>query len=191
MENKSSLAEKPAPPTAFLGCVDVDADADVDGYAADAGDTGAALFQPPKSSSALIFGVHPKPVWAAGCVEADLIVEVLGTETEGAAGSGVAQASLEPQGSATEKVEKPVVAPSFMPEEVGAGCKGAAGAERLNAELVFEGVESLLLGAVAGVDSEKSKRSFIPELVIGFVVCAPVLDAELKSPNPLEELSVR
>lgn len=81
----------------------------------------AALFQPPKSSSGAILGVagtappppkpevddglppHAKSLVFAGI---DGGFAVLGLDDIGAEGSGVAQASLEAQGSAVEKPEK-------------------------------------------------------------------------------------
>lgn len=168
---------------------------------------GAALLQPPKSSSALIFGAlvasnpplakplsaevllpHPKSVVAADAVGGDLMADALGTA---GAGSGVAHASLEPQGSAFEKPERPAIFPWVMLTIVGAGCEGGVRAERLNAEFTFIGCELLLVGASAGEDSEKLNRSSMPELEVVFVATGGAPDAELKSPKPLEELSVR
>ena len=117
MENKSSLALKP-----LAGFV-VD-DAVAAGLAVTVG-IEAALVQPPKSSSSVIFGVARRPFPLAplgpeagldddeapphdeksivvamdGAFPAGLVVDVVL-----AAGSGVAQASLEPQGSALERL---------------------------------------------------------------------------------------
>ena len=106
------------------------------------------------------------------------------------AGSGVAHASLEAHGSAVEKVERMDVLPWFVFEAIDVGWEGGAGAERLNAEFMLDAGEVMFLVDGAGVESEKSKRSFRPEVAVGFVARDPVPVAELKSPKPPEELSV-
>ena len=169
--------------------------------------TGAALFQPPKSSSALVFGalVVPNPPLPARAMFADMalaqpvsdltadfegenaIVVALGAEE---AGSGVAHASLEAHGSAVEKVENPDVSLWATLEDIDAG-GGGIGAERLNAEFMLDGGGLMLLVGGAAVVSEKSNRSFKPEVAVDFVPRDLVSDAELKAPKPLEELRVR
>jgi len=101
------------------------------------GVSGAALFQPPKSSSSAIFG-------GLGCAPDFDVPEVvvrLGAAPQakslsgafaigldwglGAGGSGVAQASLEPQASAAEKLEKEdVVVADAKGVDFGGGCAG-------------------------------------------------------------------
>ncbi len=115
-------------------------------------------------------------------------MEVLGIEE---AGSGVAHASFEPQGSIVEKFERPDVLAWLVLAIIGAGCAEGAGVERLNAELMVLGGAMAVLGPDTGFDSDKSKRSFMPELVVDFVVNGEAPDPELMSPNPLVELSVR
>lgn len=169
--------------------------------------TGAALFQPPKSSSALIFGgpvtpnppLPPRPLFvdmelpqpnsgfAADLEGEDLILDAL----EAAGASDVAHASLEAHGSTVEKDDRPDVLPWLVCVAIDAGWEGGAGAERLNAEFMLDGGEVMLLVEGAGVDSEKSNRSFRPEVVVDFGARDPVPGAELKSPKPLEELTVR
>lgn len=128
-----------------------------------AGITGAALLQPPKSSSGATLGVgcevRPKSLanaedWefeAAGVPpQAEKSVDI-GIEgfRAGAAGlgfgavvvvvgSGVAHASLEPQASLLfDKLENVLVAGDCADAAgFGVDCEGAAGAERLKAELM-------------------------------------------------------
>lgn len=106
------------------------------------------------------------------------------------AGSGVAHASLEPHGSAVEKVEREDVWPWFVGAAIDVGWDEGVGEERLNAEFMFDGGEAMVLVEGAGVDSEKSNRSFRPEVAADLVAREPVPGAELKSPKPLEELGV-
>ena len=136
-----------------------------------AGLTGAALLQPPKSSSGATFAVGFETLpnslpnaddWvfeAAGVLpQAEKSVDI-GMDGFGggaglgfgalvvAEGSGVAHASLEPQGSSLfEKLENALLVAAWEDADgFGAGCEGAAGAERLKAELM------LADGADAGV----------------------------------------
>lgn len=129
-----------------------------------AGVTDAALLQPPNSSSGATFGagcdVLLKPLpnvddWvfeAAGVppqAEKSLDIGIDGFRAAGAGlgfgavvvaeGSGVAHASLEPQASLLfEKLENAFVgAGCASAAGFGMGCEGAAGAERLKAELMF------------------------------------------------------
>lgn len=126
-----------------------------------AGVTGAALFQPPKSSSGATFGIGcealpkslPNAVFEAAGVlpqaekSVDIGIEEFWAEAAGLGfgavvvveGSGVAQASLEPQASLLfEKLENALVpAGCAGAAGFGASCEGAAGAERLKAELMF------------------------------------------------------
>lgn len=169
--------------------------------------TVAALFQPPKSSSALIFGgpVAPNPPlplrplfadmelpqpnsgFAADLEGEDLILDALGP----AGTSGVDHASLEAHGSTVEKVESPDVLPWRVCVAIDAGWEGGAGAERLNAEFMLDGAAVMLLVEGAAAESEKSNMSFRPEVVVDFGARGPVPGVELKSPKPLEELTVR
>ena len=157
LENKSSLAPpKPPPPPAGLFCTG--------GGLLVAGVTGAALLQPPKSSSGATFGtgceVLPNPLpnvddWvlelAAVPPQAEKSVDI-GIDGFRAAeaalgfgavvvaeGSGVAHASLEPQASLLfEKLENVLVgAGCACVAGFDMACEGAAGAERLKAELMF------------------------------------------------------
>ena len=115
-------------------------------------------------------------------------------------GSGVAQASLEPQASLLfEKLENALVLAGCT-DAAGfeAGCDGAAGAERLKAELMFtDGVDAgagagaFFGAALGGVGSEKSKRSFEALVVAGLVGAGAGEDAKLKSPKSLEPLGAR
>ena len=102
-----------------------------------------------------------------------------------AGGSGVAQASLEPQASTVEKLEKEaVVIVGAKGNDFGTGC---AGVERLNAELTLE------VGAASfgGEGPEKSKRSFEALMVGCLGAGGDVVVAKLKSPKALEELELR
>lgn len=129
-----------------------------------AGVTGAALLQPPKSSSGATFGtgceVLPKPLPNVD----DWVLELAGVPPQAeksvdigidgfraaevglgfgavvvAEGSGVAHASLEPQASLLfEKLENVSVGAGCV-ADFDMACEGAAGAERLKAELIFGG----------------------------------------------------
>ena len=192
-----------------------------------AGVTGAALLQPPKSSSGATFGVGcevlPKPLpnaddWvfkAAGVLpqaekSVDIGIDGFRAEVLGlgfgaivvAEGSGVAHASLEPQASLLfVKLEKELVLAGWTDAAgFGAGCEGAAGAERLKAELMFTdgadagagaGAGGFLGAALGGVGSEKPKRSFEALVVAGLVDAGAEGDAKLKSPKSLETLGAK
>lgn len=96
----------------------------------------------------------------------------MGLDDVDAEGSGVAQASLDAQGSAVEKPEKAAGAGGTNFE---GAWEGAAGAERLNAELTSEEAwEGLLVGldSLVGGGSEKSKRSFKSDAAGAFVEVA-------------------
>lgn len=133
----------------------------------------AALVQPPKSSSSVIFGAalaglrddddgapphDEKSIVVAmdgALLTAGFVVDVALT-----VGSELAQASLEPQGSALERLEN-----AFnweMDEVVACGRAGVVetGLDRLKAEFKLEeAVVEVAFGAVAcGVGSAKSKR---------------------------------
>ena len=157
LENKSSLAPpKLPPPPAGLFCTG--------GGLLVAGVVGAALLQPPKSSSGATFGtgceVLPKPLsnvddrvsGLAGVppqAEKSVDIGIDGFRAAEAAfgfgavvvaeGSGVAHASLEPQASLLfEKLENVLVGAGCACVAVfDVACEGAAGAERLKAELMF------------------------------------------------------
>ena len=158
-ENRSSLVLPSPPPPAGLFCTR--------GGLLAAGVAGAALLQPPKSSSGATFGVDcevlPKPppnaVFEAAGVppqaEKSVDIGIEGFRTGAAGfgigavvvveGSGVAHASLEPQASLLfEKLENELVAAGCADAAgFGAGCEGGAGAERLKAELIFgDGVDA-------------------------------------------------
>lgn len=116
-----------------------------------------------------------------------------------AEGSGVAHASLEPQGSSLfEKLENALlVAVRADAAGFGAGCEGAAGVERLKAELMFAdgadagaGTWDFLVAVLVGAGSEKPKRSF-EALVAGLVDARAGADAKLKSPKSFEALGVK
>ena len=188
-----------------------------------AGVTGAALLQPPKSSSGATFGVGceelPKPPpnadeWAlevAGVPPQAEKSEDIGIDAfrAGAAGlgfgavvvaegSGLAHASLEAQASLLlEKLENAVVAAGCADGGFGAGCEGAAGAERLKAELMLEDVVGAGIGAcdfgaaLGGVGSEKSKRSLEALVVPDLVDAGAGEGAKLKSPKSFEELGAK
>lgn len=102
----------------------------------------------------------------------------------------MAHASLEPHGSTVGKEGRLDVLPWFMFEASDAGWEGGAGAERLNAEFMLDEGEVMLLVDGAEVASEKSNRSFRPEVAVDFAARDPVPGAEPKSPKPLEELRV-
>jgi len=181
-----------------------------------AGASGAALLHPPKSSSGATFGacaVLPQPlleveIWldegvgAPPQAEKSLDIGIEGTITGAAGlglggavgvGSGVAHASLEPQASMLLKPDVVVLAGAtgFC-----AGREGAAGAERLNAELmVEEGADAggfcgvgAGCGALAGGDgSEKSNRSLEALVVEGLDGAGADDDAKLKSPKSFDD----
>lgn len=195
-ENKSSLAPKPPPEDLLVDCrVGLDA----------AGVSGAALFQPPKSSSAAIFGVCLEVLPPPGFEEliglphdekslvvvmaADL-TSILGFEV--AEGSGVAQALSEPQGSSLENPENVLELTAATGADFGAGCETDLGAERLKAESRVEegggGFEAMV--GCEGAGSEKLKRSSEAPLATDFVTGA-VVDAKLKSPSPFDVLGDR
>ena len=139
-----------------------------------AGVTGAALLQPPKSSSGATFGtgceVLPKPLpnvddWVldlAGVppqAEKSVDIGIDGFRAAGAGsgfgavvvaeGSGVAHASLEPQASLLfEKLENVLVgAGRACVVGFDMACEGAAGAERLKAEFMFADGAGVRAGA--------------------------------------------
>lgn len=76
-------------------------------------------------------------------------------------GSGVAHTSPEPQASMLEKPEEVLARGGWAGAEgLWSDCEGAAGAERLNAELTLDGGAGVGAFCRAGGDgSEKSKRS--------------------------------
>lgn len=193
-ENKSSLAPKPPPEGLVAGGLEA------------AGVTGAALFHPPKSSSAAIFGgslkLFPPPKFD---VVAELpqdekslvIVATAGDLLSGfvfvlAAGSGLAQALFEPQGSSLAKPEKVLELAGASEADLAAGWEGGAGADRLNAELrLMEGAAGLEgMADRDGKGSEKSNRLLEALFVDGFVVGVVVL-AKSKSPRLFDALDVR
>lgn len=165
-----------------------------------AGVSGAALFHPPKSSSAAILGVSLKLLLAPKLElvviggfphdEKSLVVviagdldSIFGFDID--AGSGVAQASFEPHGSSLESPKKALELAGATGADLAAGCENGAGAERLNAEFRFEaGCFEGLVGC-EGKGSEKPKRSLDAVLVDCFVIGA-VFDAKLKSPRPFD-----
>ena len=214
-ENRSSLVPPNCPPPAGLLCTG--------GGLLAAGVTGAALLQPPKSSSGATFGVGFETLpnslpnadgWvfeAAGVLpqaEKSVDIGMVGFRGAGlgfgalavAEGSGVAHASLEPQGSSLfEKLENALLVAVWADAAgFGAGCEGAAGAERLKAELMLaDGVDAGVdawgfLGAVmGGAGSENPKRSFEALVVAGWVGAGAGADAKLKSPKSLEALGAK
>ena len=111
-------------------------------------------------------------------------------------GSGVAQASLEPQASA---LEKPGSAFEVAEEGVTVGLvllwDGGAGADRLNADFISDdgtGTDETAGSAGAGafwevrvgsMGSAKSNRSFEAVADAGLVGAAALVDAKLKSPK--------
>lgn len=115
------------------------------------GEIGAALLQPPKSSSAITFGGAcepvpplPKPPFDGAAVPHAKSFEIGDDLNDGAsvvvgAGSGVAHASFEPQASLLEIPEKALLA---VDDGLGAdfGC-ASAGADRLKADCRLMGFE--------------------------------------------------
>jgi len=118
------------------------------------GEIGAALLQPPKSSSAVTLGgaSEPKPLLPKPPLEEGAVphaksfeeVEIGGDLNDGApfvvgAGSGVVHASFEPQASLLENPEKALLA---VEDAIGAdfGWEGA-GADRLKADCRLMDVE--------------------------------------------------
>ena len=189
-----------------------------------AGVTGTALLQPPKSSSGATFGVGFETLpnslpnaddWvfeAAGVLpQAEKSVDIGMDGFRGGAGlgfgalvveegSGVAHASLEPQGSSLfEKLGNALLVAVWEDAAgFGAGCEGAAGAERLKAELMLvDGADAEVgawgfLGALlGGAGSENPKRSFEALVVAGWVGAGVGADAKLKSPKSLEALGAK
>ena len=174
------------------------------GGLAAAGVSGAALFQPPKSSSAVILGgslkllplarfdvvvESPQDEKSFVVVMAGDLLSVFGLVT--AEGSGAAQALLEPQGSSLEKPENALELAGATGADFAAGCETGAGAERLKAELKFDGGTGFEVFVGCDVKgSEKSKRSLELLLGGGFEAGA-VVDEKLKSPKPLDAPGVR
>lgn len=116
LENRSSPPPKPVAglPVDAGGCalwVVVEAE------------TGAALLQPPKSSSCVIAGAPQPGLLGMVCV-------VLAVVCAGCAGSEEAHASLEPHASMLEKLTAEVCGGA------GFGAAGAVGEERLNADFI-------------------------------------------------------
>jgi len=140
-------------------------------------DTGAALLQPPKSSSWVTVEVPHPSLFGCVCIVVAVVVVVC-------AGAGEAQASVLPQASMLEK-----------PENVAAGAAagggaglGAAGWDKLKAE--FMGGEAIDWtggwGAGAGAEGiERSRRSFMPE--VEGAGCAGAEEKAEKLPRPLED----
>ena len=183
-EKRSSLVPPNCPPPAGLLCTG--------GGLLAAGLTGAALLHPPNSSSGATFGVGFEALpnslpnadgWvfeAAGVLpQAEKSVDTGMDGFRGAGlgfgalvvaeGSGVAHASLEPHGSSLfEKLENALVVAVWADAAgFGAACEGAAGAERLKAELILAdgavagvGAWGFLEVVMGGAGSENPKRSF-------------------------------
>lgn len=103
-------------------------------------------------------------------------------------GSGVAHTSPEPQASMFEKPDEVLVRGGWAGAEgLWGGCTGAAGAERLNAELTLDaGAGSGAFCGAGGDGSEKSKRS-LEAGAEGLYETGAGLDAKLKSPKSLDE----
>ncbi len=192
LEKRSSLP--PKPPGGFV-------DACIGGLVA-AGVSGAALLQPPKSSSAAILGVSLKLLLAPKFDfvvvvefpqdEKSLVVVIAGDLVsalgfDAVEGSGVAQALSEPQGSSLENPEKAFVLTGATGADLAAGCEtgAGAGAERLKAELKFEGAGFEDIVGCDGKGSEKSKRS-LEGVIVGCFVIGAVFEVKLKSPRPFE-----
>jgi hypothetical protein len=187
LEKRSSLVAKP--PAGFAR------------GAAAAGVTGAALLQPPKSSSALtlggpwLFGLNPPPppgtiLWFASDVppephpKSPLLVCIGAGLLSGGLVFAELHASFDPQASLL-----------FHPlKTVGLAFGGGAGAgwDKLKTEERCIGGEAIVcFGAAAGGDgAEKSKRSAMPELVL-LEIMGDIPGAESNAPKPLEELNVR
>ena len=199
-ENKSSLP--PNPVVGFAVCEG--------GFAA--GIAGAALVQPPKSSSGATFGgpcklspspplspnplsldglpPHPKSFAAAETAGGGFVVFGFGAM---AVGSGVAHASFEPHASTLENPDKDGALVWVGGADFGTECKGAAGADRLNADLtseeILEGIGAFV-GSGECEELEKLNESFESPFA-GLGTMNVGLGAELKSPKPLEELKIR
>ena len=111
--------------------------------------SGIAAFHPPKTSSGAIFGgpcvvpLDPKPDELIGLPHAEkslALLEIAGDlmvalGLDAVEGSGVAQASFEPQASSLAKPENDVELAGAEGADLGAGWEGA---DKLKAELMFE-----------------------------------------------------
>ena len=107
---------------------------------------------PPHAEKSLDIGIDGT-VGVAACLGFGAVVVGVG--------SGVAQTSPEPQASMLEKPDEVLARGGWAGAEgFCSDCKGAAGAERLNAELTLDGGAGAGAFCSAGGDgSEKSKRS--------------------------------
>ena len=121
------------------------------------------------------------------------VVVVRGLGWAEGVGSGVDQASLDPQASESEKLERVLEALASF----GAGCCWGAGFERLKAEKsprslgagIEAGAGGFGFGFGAGAEGEaKSKRS---EEADGFVGGAGAVEAKLKEPKSSERAGAR
>lgn len=135
----------------------------------------------------VVIGGFPHEEKSLVVVIAGDLDSIFGFDTD--AGSGVAQASFEPHGSSLERPEKALELVGATGADLAAGCENGAGAERLNAEFMFE---AGCFEGIVGCESEgsdKSKRSVEVVLVDCFVIGA-VSDAKLKSPRPFDAAGV-
>ena len=194
-ENRSSLPPNPPPgfdpEVAFAG-----------------GDTGAALFHPPKSSSAVTLGAAgaPNPLFPlprpgvddeappqppksfalgngrAGGL-ADAVLEVTGE------GSGFAHASFEPHASAVEKFDKAAGVLFTVDEDIGAVVGFGAGAERLKADVRLREEAGGFRAVGAGTGFEFSRILLELGPRAGLTEEDVVLGGEVKSPKPSPKLS--
>ena len=109
---------------------------------------------PPHAEKSLDIGIDGA-VGVAACLGLGAVVVGVG--------SGVAHTSPEPQASMLEKPDEVLVRGGWAGAEgLWSDCEGAAGAERLNAELTLDGRAGAGAGAFCGAGgdgSEKSKRS--------------------------------
>lgn len=185
LENRSSPA--PNPVAGFAGVIPVP------------GVTGAALLHPPKSSSAVTFGVaptvlNPPPPPGTILVFANDPPEphppklpelvCVGATLDGLVGFAEPQASFDPQAS--------LFAHPLICAGGDCGLGGGAGDERLKTEVDWGGGDAIVCFGWAGGcgdGAEKSKRSPSAELAFVLETGVGIPGAESKAPNPLDELN--
>ena len=110
----------------------------------------------PQDEKSIVFAI-------GGALPAGFVVDVTLLE-----GSGVAQASLEPHGSALERLENAFCWDVVEAVGLGGPREVRAGLDRLNAELMLDEVVGAAFGNVScGVVSVKSKRLRL-EVDVGF-----------------------
>lgn len=111
---------------------------------------------PPQDEKSIVFAL-------AGALPAGFVVDATLVE-----GSGVAQASLEPHGSAVERLENAFCCDVAEVAGFGGPWEVRAGLERLNAEFMLDEVAGAAFGNVScEIVSAKSKRVRL-EVDVGF-----------------------